>query len=326
MIMELKEEKIKEIIAKKIKEIGAVVTHFGDDLDNKSAIYAVQKWGEENGFILKGQELQILRVSAGQVKNGYLNLDTGGHKGSFINDDGETIVVDGDPKNGIKSASEAVSKLGIYVPKQIVEIADTKPNRVSSLDSRSGLALVRYLSGNQTFKLAEEGLLDKQLSDEQIKEFGLEDAHKKQQDIIDTACEKIKKYTEETTSGEKIVLAPEQILAGSGIAYELGINYYVSASTHLDKEKIPDGVTFAITCKPGVKLPENVLAYGRELVEKYRIDENSSGVFVNPNGQMIVAGGFKNPNFKIEGKSVEEMLEEILKIFDGNEIDKNKQK
>ena len=41
---------------------------------------------------------------------------------------------------------------------------------------------------------------------------------------------------------------------------------------------------------------------------------------------MIVAGGFKNPNFKIEGKSVEQMLEEIFRIFDGNEIDKNKQK
>ena len=280
-----------------------IVTHFGDDLDNKSSVYAIENWMKSNGLIENDETIAVERVPAGQVKEGMLNVDTGGHKGNRVDD--ETIVVDGDPANGVKSAAESLSKLGIYVPEQIVELADTRPNKVSALDSRSGLALVRYLTGKQAFELAENGLLDKSLTDNQIEKYGLVEAHKKQQTIIDNAVKKIEQYTTELPNGEKVVLAPEQIVGGSAIAYEMGINYFASVSDHLDKDKNPDGVTFAITCKPGVKLPEEVIKYGQDLVEKYRIDEKSSGVFVNPNGQMIVAGGFKNPGFKITiGKSL----------------------
>ena len=108
-------------------------------------------------------------------------------------------------------------------------------------------------------------------------------------------------------------------MAGALIAYEMGINYYASVEDHYDSEKKPDGVTFAITSKPGVKLPESVLEFGRDLAEKYRIDENSSGVFVNPNGQMIVAGSFKNPKFKIDNETKESMLETINGVFLGKE-------
>lgn len=312
-------------MAEKVSETKTVVTHFGEDLDNKSAIYAIEKWAKEYGLIGKEESLKVERVPAGQVKEGMLNVDTGGHRGSRIEENG-TLVIDGDPAHGVKSASEELSKLGIYVPEQIIELADTKPNRVSALDSRSGLALVRYLSGEQTFELAEAKLLDKSLTDEQLVEYGLTEAHEKQQAIIDNAVQKIEQYTVDMPNGEKIVLAPEQILAGSAIAYEKGINYYASASEHLDENKNPDGgVTFAITCKPGIKLPEEVLAYGNELVEQYRIDENSSGVFVNPNGQMIVAGGFKNPEFKIPNETIKGMLDKIESKFTGKEIEKSKE-
>lgn len=292
-----------------------IVTHFGDDLDNKSSIYAIQYWMTRNGLLANNEEITISRVPAGQVKEGALNVDTGGHKGNRL--DNDTIVIDGDPANGVKSAAESLNNLGIYVPDQIVELADTMPNKVSPLDSRSGLALVRYLTGKQAFQLAEYELLDKTLTDEQIKLYGLEDAHKKQQEIIDDAVEKINKYTTELPNGEKIVLAPEKILAGSLIAYEKGINYYASFAEHLDSEKKTDGVTFAITSKPGVKLPEEVVKFGQGLAEKYRIDENSSGVLVNPNGQMIVAGGFKNPGFKIENETINSMMNKVKDVFVG---------
>ena len=314
------EEYIKKI-KEKLEETKTVVTHFGDDLDNKSAIYAIEKWAKEQGILKEDENLQVDRVPAGKIKEGMLNVDTGGHKGSRQEDDG-TIVIDGDPANGVKSASEELSNLGFYVPEQIVELADTVPNKVSALDSRSGLALIRYLSGEQAFKLAEARLLDKSLTDGQIKEFGLEEAHEKQQGIIDNAVEKIEKYTKELPNGEKIVLAPEQIIAGSIIAYEKGIPYYASASNHLDKDKNVDGVTFAITSKPGTKLPEEILEYGKELVEQYRIDENTSGVFVNPNGQMVVAGGFKNPTFKIPNETIEGMLNKIEAKFMGKDLEK----
>lgn len=292
-----------------------IVTHFGDDLDNKSSIYAIQYWMTRNGLLANNEEITVSRVPAGQVKEGALNVDTGGHKGNRL--DNDTIVIDGDPANGVKSAAESLNNLGIYVPDQIVELVDTMPNKVSPLDSRSGLALVRYLTGKQAFQLAEYELLDKTLTDRQIKLYGLEDAHKKQQEIIDNAIEKINKYTTELPNGEKIVLAPEKILAGSLIAYEKGINYYASFAEHLDSEKKPDGVTFAITSKPGVKLPEEVVKFGQGLAEKYRIDENSSGVLVNPNGQMIVAGGFKNPGFKIENETINSMMNKVKDVFVG---------
>lgn len=193
------------------------------------------------------------------------------------------------------------------------------------MDSRSGLALIRYLSGEQAFKLAEEGLVVASLTDDQIERFGLVEAHKKQQAIIDNAIEKIKKYTTTLEDGTNIVLAPEQILAGSQIAYEMGIEYYASASEHKDNEQNVDGVTFAITSKPGVKLPKRVLEYGEKLVEEYRIDEKTSGVFVNPNGQMIIAGGFKNPTFKIPNQTVKGMLEVIEAIFVGKEINRTQE-
>ena len=310
-------DKMQEKIYNSIMANKTIVTHFGDDLDNKSSVYAIENWMKSNGLLANGEQITVQRVPAGQVKEGMLNVDTGGHKGNRIDD--ETIVIDGDPVNGVKSAAESLSKLGIYVPEQIVELADTKPNKVSALDSRSGIDLVRYLTGKQTFELAEDELLDKSLTDNQIEKYGLVEAHKKQQTIIDNAVKKIEQYTTELPNGEKVVLAPEQILGGSLIAYEMGVNYFASVSDHLDKDKNPDGVTFAITCKPGVKLPEEVIKYGQDLVEKYRIDEKSSGVFVNPNGQMIVAGGFKNPGFKIEGETKESMLNKVKDVFVGKE-------
>ena len=299
----------------------AVVTHFGDDLDNKSSIYALEKWAKEEGILEENEKLEVKRVPAGRTMPGMLNVDTGGHKGNRVEEDG-TIVIDGDTENGVKSAAQSISNLGIYVPEQIVEVADARPARVSPTDSRSGLALIRYLTGEQAFKLAEEGLVTASLNDEQIERFGLAEAHKKQQDIIDNAIEKIQKYVTQLEDGKRIVLAPEQILAGSQIAYEMGIEYYASASEHRDSEKNVDGVTFAITSKPGTKLPKEVLEYGRQLVEEYRIDETSSGVFVAPNEEMIVAGGFKNPTFRIPNVTVNGMLEIIESKFTGKEVNR----
>lgn len=318
-----KEEQLQRI-QKKLAETKTVVTHFGDDLDNKSSIYALERWAKGKGILKKDENLQVERVPAGRIKEGMLNVDTGGHTGNREDSNG-TIVIDGNPANGVKSAAQSLDNLGIYVPRQIVELADTIPNKVSPLDSRSGLALVKYLSGDQTFELAEQRLLDKTLKNENLKDFKLIKVFKKQKEIIDKAVEKIEKYTKELPNGEKIVLSPEQIKAGSMIAYEKGIPYYASASDHFDKDKNPDGVTFAITSKPGTKLPEEILKYGKELVEQYRIDENTSGVFVNPNGQMIVAGGFKNPEFKIPNETKEGILGKIEAKFMGQDIEKEQE-
>ena len=102
-----------ENIKAKLAETKTVVTHFGDDLDNKSATYALEKWAKEQGILKEDENLQVDRVPAGKVKEGMLNVDTGGHRGSRQEDDG-TLVIDGNPAEGIKSASEAINNLGIY--------------------------------------------------------------------------------------------------------------------------------------------------------------------------------------------------------------------
>lgn len=314
--MKDRDELLQQLIQNK-----AIATHFGDDLDNKSSIYAIERFLRTLGVLEQNENLTVERVPAGQVKEGFVNIDTGGHRGNRTDNETRTIVIDGDPSNGIKSACQSLSKLGIYVPKQICKLADSRPTHVSALDSRSGLALVRYLSGKQAFDLAENNLLDKTLTDEQLERYGLTEAHIKQQQIINSAVEKINKYTVELPNGEKIVLAPEQITAGSSIAYEMGIPYYASTNKHFDSEGKPDGVTFAISCKPGMKLPKEILDYGKQLVEQYRIDERTSGVFINPNEQLIVAGGPKNPNFKIEGHTPESMLEKLRTVLSPSKED-----
>lgn len=312
----------KRKIVESLMDSPTVVTHYGDDLDNKSSIEAIKRFAIKIKALKNSEELKIERVPAGKVKEGFLNVDTGGHKGNRSDNETKTIVIDGDTRNGIKSACQSLSNLGIYVPEQICELADARPIHISALDSRSGLALVRYLSGEQTFNLAENHLLDKSLTDKQLQEYGLTEAHTKQQKIIDSAVEKINKYTETLPTGEKMVFAPEQIIAGSSIAYEMGIPYYASAQQHFDAENNPDGVTFAITCKSGMELPKEILEYGKQLVEKYRRDERSSEVFIHPNNQLIVAGGSKNPNFKIEGYTPESIIEELKTVIGNTYINK----
>ena len=60
-------------------------------------------------------QITIQRIPAGQVKAGQLNVDTGGHKGSRIEED-ETIVIEGNPSEGLMSSCQALSEMGIYVP------------------------------------------------------------------------------------------------------------------------------------------------------------------------------------------------------------------
>lgn len=317
-------EQLKKMEAK-LRETKTVVTHFGDDLDNKASIYYLEQWARAKGILEENENLTIERVGAGKIKEGMLNVDTGGHKGSKI--DGDTIVIDGDPANGIHSAAAELADMVIeYIynrnkykliemPRQIIELADTIPNRVNPLESRTALSLIRSATGEQIFEIAEAGLLDKALTDEQLEKYGLIEAQKNQQTIIDNAVEKINKYTKELATGEKVVIAPEQILAGAQIAYELGANYYGSVQAH----KSGKGSTFAVTSKPGVKLPESIQKFGEELLEQYRNEDGTSGIFLNPNGQMLVAGGPKNPDFAVEIEP-EELIEKLNEQFKEYEV------
>ena len=305
----MEKKNLNENFIKKLKDTKTVVTHFGDDLDNRSSIYALEKWARENGILEEDETITVERVPAGKVKEGFINLDTGGHIG--CREDEETIVIDGNPKEGIKSAIQAlVERLNIQVPNKILEIADTMPTKISPFDTRSGLSLQKYTNIENVFEMAKEELLDKELTDEQLEKYGLMEAQKSQQKIVDEAVEKIKKYTKELSNGESVVISPEFIKAGSIIAYEMGINYFASIDAH----KSGQGITFAINAKPGKVLPGNVREYGNKLVEQYKNQDGTSGVFVHPNNSMVVARGPKNPDFKID-MSKEDMINKIDVLF-----------
>ena len=70
-----KAEEYIKIVKEKLEETKTVVTHFGDDLDNKSAIYAIEKWAKEHGILKEDEDesLQVDRVPAGKIKEGMLN-------------------------------------------------------------------------------------------------------------------------------------------------------------------------------------------------------------------------------------------------------------
>ena len=91
----MEKEDILEQVKVMLGKTKAVVTHFGDDLDNKSSIYALERWAKEIGILQESDMLEVKRVPAGRTMPGMLNVDTGGHKGNRVEEDG-TIVIDGD--------------------------------------------------------------------------------------------------------------------------------------------------------------------------------------------------------------------------------------
>ena len=298
-----------------------IATHFGDDLDNRASIHALENWAKENGIIDENESINVERVPAGQVKEGIVNVDTGGHKGS--NYESETIVIDGNPEKGVKSAVEEIYRTfgNVYIPTQILECADALPTKTSVLDTRSGMSLQKFASIEKVFEMAEDKALTKVLTDEELEKYGLVEAQKEQQKIVDDAKEKIEKYTKVLSNGEKIVVSPEFIKAGSLVAYETGINYYAS----IDKHKSGEGVTMAINVKPGNKLPDNIKEYGNGIVKQLENEDGTSGAFVHPNGSMFVVGGPKNPDVKLN-MTQEEAMSEITQLFveySDKSVDKN---
>lgn len=285
----------KESIINKLKKDGIVVTHFGDDLDNTACIEALRR---ESGV-----DLEVERVPAGQFITGRVNIDTGGHRGSW--ERGNTIVIDGDPAKGIRSAIMQLKILGFKVPEPIVELADVMIIDSRLLEPAYGLILAKYLAPSKLFSFAEKGLLQKKLTESELQEYGLEEGYQIQKKIITDTKNDIEYFRNGDT-----VIAEKYVPLGAAASYAMGCRYYASISPH----RSGNGVTFAITSKPGIKLPDIVLDWGKKLSEEYRLDSNSSSVYVEPGGSMIIAGGQKNPEFSLPC-TVDDIKEKIKALL-----------
>lgn len=275
-------------IIERIKAEG-VVTHFGSDLDQ---IFSTEALRRAAGV----SEIKIDRAPAGQPVTGRVNVDLGDARATsgITILEGGTVMID-HHFNGYANTLEVLVGAGIYVPAQAVEVAD-RCDRASALDYRSGIALVRYLTPSQAWELAEAGLLTVSLTDEQIAHFGLEDAVQKQKAVVETAIAAVNKFA----VGD-VVFATENVIGGSFVAYELGYKVFASVTPHKN-----GGVTFAINAAPGQKLSPEVLVWAKDLQEKYGV-----GIFIRPDGGMVVAGGPKNPDFSVP-VGIEEVREVVV--------------
>ena len=265
----------KKDLVEKLKRDAAVCTHYGDDMDNKCAIYFLEK--------AASLKLDVHRVPAGQTLEGMVNVDTGGHIGSYYDENTDTYVLDGGAKN-VKSACSALSRIGFSVPSQIVKYADVVPSSKIVLSSRVPLGMVSYISANKIVRLAIDNKLDKRLSNYQLYLYGLKQAHNKKKKNLEKVIPKIKS----SEVNDKVVLVSEFIPNGAFIAYALGYDVYASVQEHSSK----NGVTFAVTVRPEISLPESIVELGKEYRACY-----GDGVFLHPDGNMLVAGSNKNPEF-----------------------------
>ncbi|NQU99851.1 MAG: hypothetical protein HQ538_03870 [Parcubacteria group bacterium] len=256
---------------------GCVYTHFGDDFDNVVALEVLRR---------HGATFKVKRCPAGKAPSGEIWVDVCGPNPE------EAILVIDHHNGEARNALEVLRKLGFGVPDQAVEVADTE-GKPRATDYRSCLSLLRYLPPSKVWEMAKAGLLLDSLSDKQIEEYELTEARNKQQEIVKTAIEKLRQYA----VNDDVVIATENVLGGSFIAYELGYTMFAVTTPHKS-----GGVTFAVNSSE--KLSDEVVEFVK-----------SHGAFVPPHGKMAVLGGFKNPESRVEGETVETFSAKLRKLL-----------
>ena len=140
-----------KILEKYIK----IYTHTGDDLDNKSSVYAVSLWAKEMGIIEEIAELVVEIVKPGSVKAQGINLDTKGHKGNSFEEDPESILggsqiayylgcdyfVSVEGKEEGKCTFAMTAKHGNQLPKSVQCLGERLIEQYKRKDASSGVFL-----------------------------------------------------------------------------------------------------------------------------------------------------------------------------------------
>lgn len=294
------ELKMRKEIIEQLKRKPKIAIQQGNNLDINASIYAIQKFLIDNEIIKSKDELEVIRIKAGTFEPNALNIDTGALNGIRIKD----LKINADENLGEKSACSILSRLGFYVPKQIIKNADIVYDK-KILNSRYGLVLARELKDEKLFEFAEsvreetnEPLITSNLTDDEIQKFGLTNFYQKREKDIREAKSIINENTYCLPNNRKIAIVPRFLNYGSFIAYSQGIDYYCS----IGKGSENLGITFAITANPNAgngKLPQKLIDSGYILRSQYSTGKNNSGVFISQNYDKIIAGGPKNQNFKI---------------------------
>jgi hypothetical protein len=295
---------MKKMVVEKVHNEQIVATHHGDDLDNRSAIFVLAQAAG-----LDADDIEIRRVPAGEVVAGVVNVDTGGHTGPEAREDG-TVIIDGDGDEH-QSAVAVLADWGFEVPEQIVALADAGADQdVDILDYRTGLALLRYIEDTRlVFYMAEAGLLNQRLTAKKLAAFDLHEVAMQQADVILEATKAVAdgrvRWPDEDLY--KLVIVDRFVPAGSQVAYRIYGDSVIYASVTEHAEG--DGCTFAVTTNDEHGLPMLLVETLQGLGEKFGTKGEGS-VFTHPNGQMIVAGGPKVPDFRITANA-DDVVQEV---------------
>lgn len=213
MIMPRNERVLNELERRLARE--GVVTHFGDDLDNRFAVEALRRY-------FRLDELKVDRTPAGHPVPGRINIDVGDPTCTdpiTCREDG-TIIID-HHFNDIPNTISILSKeLGIYVPEQAIKLADQPGEQVNPLEWRTPVSLSRHLPVEKLWELAEKQLLTEEMTDEQtLRTYGIYEAAQKQKELIENARAAV---VNGSVPGTRVTIVDTFVPAGSQVAYSLG--------------------------------------------------------------------------------------------------------
>lgn len=275
-------------VLEKIKKDQAVASHFGPDLDQRATVETLRR-------ALQLDELTVEFVPAGKAHDRYVTVDSG--KADGIEQRGESFVVDTHGGERFRNCLEVlkeygIEETGVKIPDQLLALADKIAENIPFSDFQTGLSLQRYAKGEQVWRMAEDGVLDHRLTEEQLAQYGLTQARDKQKSVVEKAFSEVEK----NRTGHFVVV-DHFVPGGSLAAYESGALFYASSSPHASGE----GITFGVTAKPGEKIPASLVDALKEM---------APDVFVAPSGEMLVLGGPKNP--EVHAKMTHAAFQEVV--------------
>ena len=313
----------------------------GNNIDIKAARHALEEWWKEETaaeesriseadhdpfrLIQMKKGLTFIPVGSGETVTGQVNFDNSNKTNSTIDEPNTgTTIIDAEfsrKYGAISTVSALWEKLHLKIPEQIRQFADNPPS--SDIVTNPDYVYVYangtfidengqeqpYLTGKEVFKLAKEFLLDKKLTPEIIEKYHLNKAVQIQKKLV----ENISGAIDRTIISGNVAICPTFVRgASAAIFHKFGNRFFVGLNVK------DDSFGFAILTnrsKIGLQLPEKIHSLAQEWTDK--------GVFVSPNGQMIIAGGEKasNPHplnsqqFFNQTFSDEELTNKLIKYF-----------
>ena len=287
------EENMREQIEQNLATYKTIFVQYGNNLDKNASIYALRKHMRDKFGIT---DIKVVQINAGEKKAGKGNegliIDGGDLVGNnnFSYNYLGTKTINANSSIAQKSACGVLKQFGIYVPSKIVQYADAVLSDERILDARYGVNLARNLSNKALFEFAESKrddgtyLIESDLTNEELKEWNLEEQYKKREEEIQEAINEIKDnifYTIDANGQERyIAVVNKHLNCGAMVSYSLGCDYYLSiadtqpnfADAHQDflkedESSIPK-VTFAITANPkkgNGKLPDSIIKWCENL-------------------------------------------------------------